>query len=410
MHNQHRNGIAHGWPNERLLACAVDQLPIPLMRSRTSRSDDPGPRRPRLDLGVSRSRLARGTWHQTPRLNLGRAWPGTQSERTLALSGIVVRIRAVVVASTVVLCGLVTPDLAFAQTNKNKTPLAAAQLSSTKPKIIPGSDPGGIAVAIIGTGVNYTLRQFADRLARDGEGDIIGLDFVDRDNRPFDTGPDLPTAPGGLSPLGTTPASVVLLEAPQARLVPVRIRLGDPRAFAASVAFVASTPARIVVVAFTNGARADWEPFEQAAKAAPNVLFILPAGDSGQDLDETPLFPASLGLANALVVTAGARERGAPPAPDANFGVATVDVEVSTGDVPALAIDGTPVKATGSVYAAARLAAWAARLLQADRSQSVAQLKSRLVALAKPQATPQRRSRSGPIASPFGGWPIAPKP
>ena len=318
--------------------------------------------------------------------------------------------RGLLVVAFAVLASAGLSQPATAQSNKNKTPQAAAQPSSAKPKIPPGSDPGGVAVAIIGSGVNYTLPQISSRLARDGEGDIIGLDFIDRDVRPFDVaGPD--ATPDGIRPIGTTLASVLLADAPKLRLVPVRIGMGEPRQFGGAVAFVASTPARIALVAFSSSNRADWEPFEQAAKAAPNVLFVLPAGDNGQDLDKAPLYPASLQLPNAIVVTAGAIEwvRDPQPVLSANFGIASVDVEASAAGLQASAFDGRPVTVSGSAYAAARVAAWAARTLEADRSLTVEKIKNRVLGLAKPQAGVERKSRSGAIAYPFGGWPIAPR-
>ena len=275
----------------------------------------------------------------------------------------------------------------------------APPTTPTKPKIVPGSDPGGVAVAIIGTGVNYTLPQIANRLARDGEGDIIGLDFIDRDNRPFDRGPDLAPAPFGASPMGTTPASLILAEAPRARLVPVRALVSDPRQLGGAAAFVAAPPARIVLVAFTSPNRAGWESFERAAKAAPNVLFVLPAGDANQDLDQHPLFPARLDLPNAVVVTAASAD--GLILPDANSGVRSVDVAVSAHDALALAQDGSTVKVSGSLYAASRVAALAARLLEVDRGLTVAGINAQLAAVAIPtRGDVKMRTRLGWIARP----------
>lgn len=336
-----------------------------------------------------------------------RSWPGTQNERTLAVS-MFARIRFVI-AGAVVLCGFVAPEIASAQAKKDKAPQATAQPSSAKPKIPAGSDPGGVAVAIIGSGVNYTLPQISSRLARDGEGDIIGLDFIDRDNRPFDVaGPD--ATPDGIRPHGTTLASVLLADAPKARLVPVRIGMGEPRQFGGAVAFVASTPARIALVAFSSSNRADWEPFEQAAKAAPNVLFVLPAGDNGQDLDTAPLYPANLGLVNAIVVTAAeAGWDGNLPA--VNAGGTTVDIEITpAARIKALAANGVEVTVGGSGYAAARVAALAANFQHGISIMSAAELKAKIIAQVKrPEPNNAPRTRHGTIAYPFGGSPIAPR-
>ena len=56
---------------------------------------------------------------------------------------------------------------------------AAAQ--PKKPKLPPGLDPGGVAIVLLTTGIDYTKPELAVRLARDGEGELIGWDAVDGD-------------------------------------------------------------------------------------------------------------------------------------------------------------------------------------------------------------------------------------
>ncbi len=63
--------------------------------------------------------------------------------------------------------------------------LAATPALAADPPVPIGQDPGGTAVAIISTGIDYTIPEIAKSLARDGEGEIIAWDFVDGDNRPY---------------------------------------------------------------------------------------------------------------------------------------------------------------------------------------------------------------------------------
>lgn len=357
--------------------------------------DDPELRYLRLEPEQTRSRLARGIWHRATRFYLGRGWPGTQNEGIsprLGNGGLVGTILTVVVA-----CGLLFPECAAAQSKKEKAAQTAAQPISSKPKVPTGSDPGGVAVAIIGSGVNYTLPQIANRLARDGEGDIIGLDFIDRDNRPFDVaGPD--ATPDGIRPMGTTLASVLLGDA-KIRLVPVRIGMGEPRQFGGAIAFVASTPARIAIVAHSSTNRADWETFEQTAKTvAANVLFIIPAGDVGQDLDKQPHYPASLQLQNAIVVTT-AEAGGCPILTTlANYGDGTVDLAVRTVAMEGVGFNGMAVSVGGSAYAAALAARKAAELLGTNAGMTAVDLKAKIGTLTKPHLvpTPPRSMSSAP--------------
>ncbi len=60
-----------------------------------------------------------------------------------------------------------------------------ATATAVKPKVPVGVDPGGVAVAFIGPGLDYTQPDIAESLARDGEGELIGFDLVANDRKPF---------------------------------------------------------------------------------------------------------------------------------------------------------------------------------------------------------------------------------
>ena len=265
--------------------------------------------------------------------------------------------------------------------------LAAPAVAEDAPRVPPGRDPGGVAVALIGSGLNYTRPELASRLARDGEGELVGYDFVTNDVRPFQRlSGELQSSAACSS--GTGLAALMLREAPDARIVPIRVDGAPAMQWGRAVAFTAETPARIAVLIASNPERADWEPFGRAAAHFAEILFIAAAGMQGADLDREPRFPAALGLANVLVVTATDAHGGLVPG--ANRGARTVDVAV-----PAPAADGD-----ASSCAAARVAALAARLVALEPALKGAQLKARLVALASPFAGPLSPTRAGWIAAP----------
>lgn len=204
-------------------------------------------------------------------------------------------------------------------------PMAAAQQPPSKPAVPPGRDPGGVAIALFGTGLDYTLPEVARRLARDGEGELIGWDLKDNDNRPFRAagGASAPAEWGGE---GT--ALALAIGTPGRRLVPVKIDPADPQSLARAAAFVAQTPVRLVVVPMWSRQQKDWEAFRQAAARFKDLLFIATAGDDGRDIDREPVWPAAFALANVLVVSAAAAgPTFASPAP--NTGARTVDAVVS---------------------------------------------------------------------------------
>jgi len=183
---------------------------------------------------------------------------------------------------------------------------APASMLAQKPPVPPGRDPGGVAVALIGAGIDYALDEVAPRLARDGEGELIGWDFQDADRRPFDRSKASAPPEWGLD--GTLIASC-LIRAGAARLVPVRIDPGDPAALARALLFVAQTPARVAVLAMGSASPAHWEPFRQAAQRLRHVLILVPAGEGSE-----PAYLAALGLENVLLVRAGGARAEAAPA------------------------------------------------------------------------------------------------
>jgi hypothetical protein len=176
--------------------------------------------------------------------------------------------------------------------------LAAAQ--SRKPKLPPGVDPGGVPIAMLSTGINYPSSDIAQRIARDGEGELIGWDLVDGDNRPFNAkAADTPAAWGG-----NGNALLRAIGLPGRRVVPVRIDTRDPVSLAKAVAFVAYTPARIVVVPMWTTKADEWAALGMAMRGFANLLFIVAAGDEGRDIDREPVWPAAFGHGNVLVVSA----------------------------------------------------------------------------------------------------------
>jgi hypothetical protein len=242
------------------------------------------------------------------------------------------------------------------------------------------SDPGGVAVAQVDSGVNYLLPAIASRLARDADGAALGYDWWDMDPRPFDQNPSR----SAFFPQrhGTRTASLLLEEAPFARLIPYRYPRPDMSRMAAVVEAAAKAGARIVVLAMGSNNRAEWEAYAQAVRRHPEMLFIVSAGNDGRDLDRDPVYPAALRLANQLTVTSsendGALARGS------NWGRDSVDLLVPAERVLVTDFDGRRIFASGASYAAARVGALAACLLAAHPQWHAKELRGAILAQARP--------------------------
>lgn len=231
-----------------------------------------------------------------------------------------------------------------------------------KPKAPPGRDPGGIAVAVIGAGLDYRRPEIAARLARDGEGEPIAWDFADGDARPF-----APAAAGD-----TALAAVVLDEGQAARLVVARTGPRRQQDIAAALRFAAATPARVALILADPGEPILWTDLEAAARQLPTLLLVVPARHVGAP----GLAAAPAGSESGLLVVAAEGS-------EANADVASPMTARPRGSVEAALAAG----ARPEDVAAARVASLAARLVAVEPGLSGAALAARVRALAGRQGS-----------------------
>ncbi|MGQ0671459.1 MAG: hypothetical protein ACT4N2_01070 [Hyphomicrobium sp.] len=181
------------------------------------------------------------------------------------------------------------------------TALSAAASAAGDPPVPLGRDPGGPAVALIGSGIDYTRGDIASALARDGEGELIGWDFVDNDARPFTQTMDTSAA-----------AMARSLALVGSRLVPVRIDEARPDTLAQAIAFVARTPARSAWFFTGPLKRSDWQLFRQAMQMFSNLKIqvprcVDPEAKPAPPGDDALILPEQLGLANVSALPCQSR-------------------------------------------------------------------------------------------------------
>ena len=273
-------------------------------------------------------------------------------------------------------------------------------LNPPVPARAPGDVEGpGVRVALVDSGVNYLLPEIASRLARDEDGALVGFDFWDLDARPFDSNP----ARSAFHPQrhGTRTASLLLEEAPVAVLVPYRYPRRAMWRMPDLVEHAAAAGVRIMNISMGSRRRSEWADFETAARAHPQMLFVVSAGNDGADIDEAPVYPASLPLDNLLVVTSA--DDSGLPAHGSNWGSETVDLAAPAEQVLATGFNGRVRKVSGSSYAAARVSAFAACLLAAHPEWPALELKSAILARAeKPVSAMLAYVGAGTLHAPTG--------
>ena len=248
------------------------------------------------------------------------------------------------------------------------------------PPVPAGEDPPGIAVGHVDSGVNYLLPEIAPRMARDHAGQILGYDFWDLDRQPFDAEPT--TDPFHPERHGTRTASLLLAEAPVAKLVPYRYPRNDMTRMTALIDDAAARGLRVINLSLVSTNRAEWLPFQEAARVHPEMLLVVAAGNHGRNLEEQPAYPASFELANMIVVTSASADGNLTAG--VNWGPTAVDLMVQGEDLVALDFDGARRSVSGSSYATARVSALAACLLAGQPHLSTAELKAAILRKALP--------------------------
>lgn len=246
------------------------------------------------------------------------------------------------------------------------------------PPMPEGRNYSGVRVAQIDTGVAYTLPDIANRLARDGRGNMVGYDYADYDVRPFDREADKPLL--FARPHGTGVAATLLREAPEAALIPIRASAADAKVLGRLPDEAVRRGGKIVLMSLGELRMAIWPALVEAARDAPQSLFVVSAGDEGRNLDL--LHSPDSVPANLLIVTSV--EADGTLSPEANWGPGMVDLAIPAERLATVSSLGAPALGSGADYAAARAAALAARIVAMDPDKrNGTQLKSAVLKRAK---------------------------
>jgi len=257
-----------------------------------------------------------------------------------------------------------------------------------------------LRVAMVDSGVNYLLPEINQHLARDSEGKLIGYDFWDMDELPYDANPS--RSPFFVQRHGTRTASLLLGEAPGIELVPYRYPRADMSRMQLLVEHAAQNQVEVLGMPLGSNKIEEWLDFEQVARTHPKLLFIVSAGNNGRDIDQQPVYPAALNLDNMIVVTSA--DDYVRPAERTNWGIKSVDYLLPAEAIALIDYSGKTIRASGSSYAVARMTALAARIKQANRNWSVTQIKNEVRRIARlNHADTSRWVSEGYIADPLAG-------
>jgi subtilisin family serine protease len=161
---------------------------------------------------------------------------------------------------------------------------------------------------------------------------------------------------------------------------------GDMSTVARGIRYAVAHGARIVNVSLSGPTPgADIGAALDEARAA-GVVVVAAAGNTGDDLDVTPSYPAALDAPNLVTVTASDRRGGL--APRASFGRSTVDLCAPGQDILSTARGGGYELRSGTSTAAAQVSGALALLAGARPGQSGDALRTALLGAARRTSLP----------------------
>lgn len=215
-----------------------------------------------------------------------------------------------------------------------------------------------VRVGLVDSGVNYLIPEIYKNLETDLNGKLIGYDYWDNDDLPFDahfSGSDF-----HVTRHGTGTASLLIREAPFVTLIPYRYPRPDMSRMRNLIEHADAFDVSIIGLPLGSNKADQWEVFAEVAAAHPHILFIASAGNNGRNIDAQPVYPAALDIDNLLVVTSA--DDFVMPAERVNWGRTHVDYMLPAENQPIINFDGIQTRASGSSYAVPRAVALAAQL------------------------------------------------
>ncbi|MBE9264447.1 S8 family serine peptidase [Microcystis sp. LEGE 00066] len=255
-------------------------------------------------------------------------------------------------------------------------------------------DPN-LVIGVIDTGVDYNHQDLVgniwtnpgeiagDGIDNDGNGyvdDIRGWDFAYNDNNPSDVDGHGTHVSGTIAGKGNNGVGVTGV-AWNAKIMPLKF-LDDTGSGTLSNAILAINYATAKGVKLTNNS---WGGggFSQALYDAINAagqagaLFIAAAGNSGQNADINPMYPAAYNLPNIISVASTTRTDALSSF--SNYGLNSVDLGAPGSDIYSLAPGGGYATLSGTSMASPHVAGAAALLWSQNPTWTAQQVKNTLM-------------------------------
>lgn len=258
-----------------------------------------------------------------------------------------------------------------------QTGVAGAEISAQRAWI--GSRGDGVTVGVVDSGADMDHPDLQL---------VPGVDYVDDDTDPQD-GAGHGTHVSGIVAAAANAIGVIGV-APGAKVMPLRMlnnsNTGSSADSAAAFAYAGQLGLRVVNASI--GASAPTLAEQEAIRQHPGTLYVVSAGNKGNNVDQVPSYPCSYPEANILCVGASDNQdaraifnTATPATSSSNHGQVGVDLFAPGWEIlSTYHLDGSPYVFMGGTSMAAPMVAGAAALLFAyDPQLTAAQVKQTLM-------------------------------
>ncbi len=288
--------------------------------------------------------------------------------------------------------------------------MSAWGLSVGRPEII---------VAVIDTGIDYTHPDLAANMWKnpkeipgngkddDGNGfidDVYGYDFANHDGDPMDDNRHGSHCAGTIGAIHNNKIGVAGVM-PSVRLMAVKFLTGGGSGSLAAaveaIGYATKMGAHIMSNSWGGG------PFSAAMQEAikfagdRNQVFVAAAGNSAQDNDRFPMYPASYDLPN--VISVAAIDRAGKPASFTSFGKKSVHVAAPGVNILSTTPGGKYESLSGTSMATPHVAGVVGLILAKEGSRALPTMRARLVQTSKKHRGMENISASGGFVDAFAG-------
>ena len=204
-----------------------------------------------------------------------------------------------------------------------------------------------VLVTILDTGVDYNHLDLAFKIWRTPEGRIVGRDYQDFDDLPYDYDDYLLNIFESLNH-GTHVAGIATKGSDDIAILPIRYPKAEREKFYDAITFAHEQGSRIVNISLGN--EREWHSLNRAISDHPDMLFVVAAGNDELNLDEEPVYPASFDHPNILVVASVNEDNQLSKR--SNYSAIKVDVAAPGKDIPSLEPENSRGKRSGTSMAA----------------------------------------------------------